>query len=164
MFAESEQEYLRVLELEPKSFDFLLGLCVNYWEWGKLDQTVECYQKVVKQKQHHVLYMSLAKAYEQQGKFDEAIEEYKKSLELKPEFTFSLYGLGFACIKQGRYEEAIQPLQTLLAVEPKHIYGNHALGMAYALLGNTTAAMQRYYILKNLDARLAADLLHQIPK
>jgi tetratricopeptide (TPR) repeat protein len=164
MFAESEQAYLKALELEPKSVDFLLGLCINYAEWHKLDQSVECYQKVVKQKQHHVLYMSLANIYEQQGKFDEAIEAYKKSLELKPEFTFSLYGLGFVYIKQGRYEEAIQPLQKLLAVEPKHVYGNHALGMAYARLGNTTAAMQQYYILQNLDARVAADLLKQIPK
>jgi hypothetical protein len=36
--------------------------------------------------------------------------------------------------------------------------------MAYARLGNKTAAMQQYYILENLDARAAADLLNAIPK
>jgi hypothetical protein len=31
-------------------------------------------------------------------------------------------------------------------------------------MGNKTAAMQQYYILQNLDARVAADLLEAIPK
>ena len=108
--------------------------------------------------------MSLGKAYELQGKFDEAIAAFQKSIELKPEFTFSLYELGYVYMKQGRFEEAIQPLQKLISVEPKHVYGNHALGMAYARTGNKTAAMQQYYILKDLDARAAADLLQAIPK
>jgi superkiller protein 3 len=108
--------------------------------------------------------MSLANAYQAQGKFDEAIAAFQKSIELKPDFAFSLYGLGYIYLKQGRAEEAIQPLQKLISVEPKHLYGNHALGLAYALTGNKTAAMQQYYILQNLDARVAADLLRLIPK
>ena len=89
---------------------------------------------------------------------------FQKSIELKPNFTFSLYGLGFAYIKLGRYEEAIQPLQKLISVEPKHLHGNHALGLAYAQMGNRNAAMQQYYILQSLDARIAEDLLKAIPK
>jgi tetratricopeptide (TPR) repeat protein len=164
MFAEADQEYLKALDLEPKSFELQVSLCVNYSEWAKLDLTVQCYKEALKQKQHHVLYMSLSNAYEQQGKFDEAIAAFQKSIELKPEFAFSLYGLGYAYIKQGRYEDAIQPLQKLISVEPKAVNGNHALGMAYARMGNKTAAMQQYYILQNLDARAAADLLQAIPK
>jgi tetratricopeptide (TPR) repeat protein len=110
-----------------------------------------------------VLYLSLGNAYEQQGKFDEAIAAFQKSLELKPEFAFSLYELGYVYIKQGRYEEAVQPLQKLISIAPKHALANHALGMSYARMGNKTAAMQQYYILQNLDARLAADLLKTIP-
>jgi hypothetical protein len=47
----------------------------------------------------------------------------------------------------------------LISVEPKQVYGNHALGMAHARMGNKTAAMQQYYILQNIDARIAADRL-----
>jgi len=79
------------------------------------------------------------------------------------QFTFSLYPLGYVYMKLGRYEEAMQPLQKLISIEPKHVNGNHALGMAYARMGNRTAAMQQYYILQNLDARVAADLLKAIP-
>ena len=40
----------------------------------------------------------------------------------------------------------------------------HALGAFYVRTGNKTGAMQQYYILKDLDPKLAADLLKLIPK
>ncbi|HZN00458.1 MAG TPA: bacterial transcriptional activator domain-containing protein, partial [Pyrinomonadaceae bacterium] len=87
-----------------------------------------------------------------------------KSLELKPEFAFSLYSLAYVYLRQGRYQEAIPPSQKLMGVEPKHIFGNHALGVAYAQTGNRTGAMQQYYVLQTIDPKLAADLLKLIPK
>jgi tetratricopeptide (TPR) repeat protein len=164
MYVEAEQEYLKALELEPGNFDYKLSLCIDYAEWGKVDQSVDCYKDVVKRKQHHVLYWSLGAMYDKQGKTEEAIAAYQKSLELKPEFDFALYALASAYIKQGRNQEAIPPLQKLLEVEPKHVFGNHALGLVYARMGNKTAAMQQYYILQNLDAHAAAELLRLIPK
>ena len=83
-------------------------------------------------KAHHVLYMSLGNVYQKQGKMDEAIGAYQKSLELKPEFAFSLYSLAYVYLRQGRYQDAIPPLQKLMGIEPKHVFGNHALGVAYA--------------------------------
>mgnify|MGYP003579098096 CR=1 FL=1 len=38
------------------------------------------------------------------------------------------------------------------------------LGQVCALTGDKTGAMQRYYVLQNLNPRLAAQLLEQIPK
>jgi tetratricopeptide (TPR) repeat protein len=111
-----------------------------------------------------VLFWSLGNLYERQGKFEEAGIAYQKSIELKPTFTFALYSLAFVLQKQGKNEEAIEPLRRLLEVEPKHLYGNHALGVAYALTGNKTGAMQQYYILQNLNPRLAEDLKRLIPE
>jgi tetratricopeptide (TPR) repeat protein len=164
LHSEAEQEYLKAVALDPKNADARIRLCVNYSEWGKLEQWIECYQEAIKLKQHHVLFMSLGDLYQRQGKFEEAAVAYQKSLELKPTFTFSLYGLGYVLIKQGRYEEAIGPLRRLLEVEPKDVYGNHALGIAYAKTGNKTGAMQQYYILQNLNPRVAEELLPLIPQ
>jgi len=38
------------------------------------------------------------------------------------------------------------------------------VGVAYARTGNRTGAMQQYYVLQNLNPRVAADLLTIIPK
>jgi tetratricopeptide (TPR) repeat protein len=86
MYAEAEQEFKKVLELEPGNVDYKLLLCVDYAEWGKVDPAVECYKEVVKLKQHHVLYWGLGTLYEKQGNVEEAITAYKKSLELKQQY------------------------------------------------------------------------------
>ena len=164
MFSEAEVEYKKAVDVDPKNADSRIRFCVNYSEWGKLEQGIECYQEAIKLKPHHVVFMSLGDLYQRQGKFEEAGVAYQKSIELKPTFTFSLYGLGFVLMKQGKNEEAIEPLRRLLAVEPKNEFGNHALGVAYALTGNKTGAMQQYYILQNINPRLAADLLRIIPQ
>lgn len=59
---------------------------------------------------------------------------------------------------------AIETLKKVVQSEPTHVYANHALGMAYVLTGDKTAAMQQYYILKNLNADMAADLLQAISR
>ena len=66
--------------------------------------------------------------------------------------------------KQGRHKEAIELFRKVIETEPTHVYANHALGMMYAITGNKTGAMQQYYILQNLNADLAANLLRSIPK
>ena len=71
-----------------------------------MDQTVECYKKVVQLKQHHVLYWSLGTLLDKQGNTDEAIAAYQKSLELKPDFSFALYELTSNYVKLGRNQEA----------------------------------------------------------
>jgi hypothetical protein len=43
-------------------------------------------------------------------------------------------------------------------------FGQHALGAFNLRSGNKTGAMQQYYILLELDPKLAADLLRLIPK
>jgi tetratricopeptide (TPR) repeat protein len=164
MNAESEQEYLKAIELKPKSSEFHAGLCVNYSEWGKFDKAVECYKEAVKKDPNHVYYMSMGNAYQDQGKLEEAIDAYKKSLAKKPTFTFSLYQLAYAYVKKGEPQNAIEPLRKMLELEPNNTFGNHALGIAYAQTGNKEGAMQQYYILQNINPRLAADLLRQIPK
>ena len=98
------------------------------------------------------------------GKLEGAVAAYQKSLEHKPTFTYSLYQLGYVLIEMGRPQDAIDPLRKLLAVEPRNAMGIHALGLAYASTGDKTGAMQQYYILQNVNPRLAADLLKSIPK
>jgi Tfp pilus assembly protein PilF len=76
----------------------------------------------------------------------------------------ALYQLAGVYIRKRELRNAIDPLHKLLAEEPNNQHRNFTLGQVYALLGDNTGAMQQYYILQNLNPRLAADLLKQIPK
>lgn len=101
-------------------------------------------------------------AAQRAGNQKDAVTALKR--EIKPTFTQSLYNLAHVYMKQGRFDDAIPPLQKLLQIEPKHAFANHGLGRAYALTNNRVGAMQQYHILKDIDPRLAADLLAEIPK
>ena len=164
MYAEAEVEYLKAVELEPKDSRLHGRLCVNYAEWKQREKAVACYQEAIKKDPNHVYYFSLGLLYEGLGKPDEAIAAYKQSLEKKPTFTMALYQLAGVYVAKRELRNAIDPLRKLLAEEPTHEYGNFTLGQVYALLGDNTGAMQQYYVLQNLNPRLAADLLKQISK
>lgn len=67
-------------------------------------------------------------------------------------------------MKQGRAPEAIEPLRKLVQLDPTNALGQHALGIVYVQTGEKQGALQQYDVLKDLNPRLAADLLRQIPK
>ena len=164
MYAEAEPEYLKAIELEPKEWRLYGKLCVNYAEWRQDEKAVACYQEAVKKNANHIFYFSMGHSYERLGKTDEAIAAYKQSLEKKPNFVMALYQLAGIYVAKRELRSAIEPLRKLLAEQPADEYGNFTLGQVYAQLGDKTGAMQQYYVLQNLNPRLAAELLKQIGK
>ena len=66
--------------------------------------------------------------------------------------------------KKGEPQNAIEPLRKMLEVEPRNAMGIYGLGLAYASTGEKTGAMQQYYLLQGINARLAEELLKMIPK
>ena len=164
MYAEAEVEYLKAVELEPKDWRLHGKLCVTYSEWKKDEKGVACYQEAIKKDPNHIYYFALGHLYERLGKPDEAIAAYKQSLEKKPDFTDALYQLAGVYVAKRELRNAIDPLRKLLAEEPTHEYGNFTLGQVYAQLGDKNGAMQQYYILQNLNPRLATNLLKEISK
>lgn len=98
------------------------------------------------------------------GRLDEALDAYSKALGMKPTFTHALYERGSIYFRQGNYPAAVESLRKVLQAEPNHVNALHGLGMAYATTGDKTAAMQQYYILRDLNATMAADLLRAISK
>jgi predicted Zn-dependent protease len=85
-------------------------------------------------------------------------------VKLKPTFVSALYNLAVVYVKKDRLPEAGDLLRKVVGLEPRNVFGQHALGMLYVRTGDKTGAMQQYYILKDLDPKLAADLLTLIPK
>jgi tetratricopeptide (TPR) repeat protein len=160
-YAEAETEYQAAIALNPDNSDYYNRLAINYPEWDKPKKAIEPYWRAADLKPHHVLYYSLGNTYQKLGRLDEAQAAYRKAVEIKPTFTHALYEQGSISFRQGNYPAAVESLRRVLQAEPNHVYALHALGMAYAMTGDKTAAMQQYYILKDLNADIAADLLPQ---
>lgn len=157
-FEEAEKEFEWAINLNPKDFAPYNLLAINYSEWGKLDKAVDAWKRAVALNPHHVLYFSLGSAYKKLGKLEEAAQAFEKSIEIKPTFVQSLYELGTIRFTQGRNQEAAELLRRVLAIDPTNATVNYSLGVIYNAMGNKTAAMQQYYVLKDLNSVLAEKL------
>lgn len=163
-FAEAEVEYLEAIRLDPDNGEYENSLAVSYSESAQPAKAIPYYQRAAVHHPHHVIYYSLGGAYEQLGKIDEAIAAYRKAVEMSPKFSFALYRLGVIYSDLSRWPESIEILQQALQADPTDVFALNELGKTYYRSGDKTAAMQQYYILKNLDANKAADLLKVISR
>jgi tetratricopeptide (TPR) repeat protein len=81
------------------------------------------------------------------GEYDKTIEYALKSLELVPDFPFSLYVLGEGYAGKGMYDKAIEVQKKSVEIAPFHEFG---LAHTYALAGYTEEALK---IAKKLEKR-----------
>ncbi|MBD1910776.1 MULTISPECIES: glycosyltransferase 61 family protein [unclassified Leptolyngbya] len=83
----------------------------------------------------------------QQRRFEPAERAFRQALELEPESTQALMGLGSALAQQGLYESACEAWSTVTALEPSFIPAYVALGQTYQALREWPAAIAAYQAL-----------------
>jgi adenylate cyclase len=88
--------------------------------------------------------------------YDEAIVQYKKNLELDPNFSISVFGLGWAYLAKKEYVQAIKIFKEFQKQANRDIKSTASLGYTYAKFGMTEKAVECLRELtnkKNLDTK-----------
>jgi len=85
------------------------------------------------------------------GKHEEAEPLLRRALELKPDYAYALYNLGWSLVAQGKARDALGPLSRSAELQPGRWEPLQRLSEAYALLGETDKA--REYEEKAKDVR-----------
>jgi tetratricopeptide (TPR) repeat protein len=83
-------------------------------------------------------------------KLDESVELYKKALEIDPNYTDALHGLGMALSKAGRHDEAIATAKRLIEMDNDDVLAHTSLSMFYMEQGQIEAAEKEGNIAKIL--------------
>src|SRR4029079_6382225 len=73
-------------------------------------------------------------------KLDESIDLYRKALELDPNYTDALHGLGMALSNRGRHDEAIETAKRLIEIDNDDVLAHTSLSMFYMEQGQIEAA------------------------
>jgi tetratricopeptide (TPR) repeat protein len=81
---------------------------------------------------------------------------------MKPTFTLGHYDLAIAYMKINKHQQALDEFKRVVELEPRHIDANLKIGIEYLNLGNKDAAIQQYYVLKNIDPEQAQQLYYLI--
>jgi len=81
-------------------------------------------------------------------KLDESIDLYRKALELDPNYTDALHGLGMALFNRGRHDEAIETAKRLIEIDNDDVLAHTSLSMFYMAQGQIEAAEKEGNIAK----------------
>ena len=82
----------------------------------------------------------LANAYVNNLQFEKAIEQYQIVLELEPNFSTSIYGLGLAYLEIGENEKAMHTFEEMYKRHGRKLEGTTQLTYVYARLGKKDLA------------------------
>ncbi|HEY3129953.1 MAG TPA: tetratricopeptide repeat protein [Acidobacteriota bacterium] len=109
-----------------------------------------------------VAHLKLGVALAQQGRTSEALNQYSQALRIKPDYAEAHINMGIELAADGKINEAVGHFSKAAEIKPNSPEAHYNLGKAYVLLGNRNAALEQYTILKNLDPKLADDLVKAI--
>ncbi len=111
------QDYQRVLELEPRNVDALLGIG---WAYNGLDEPGEAIAAFRKAQEidpdYYRPYQVMGEFYQRRGRFSEAAEEFRKAVARAPGFFDGYSSLGGVLIEMERFDEAEEALKKSLEI------------------------------------------------
>ncbi|MBZ5500234.1 MAG: protein kinase [Acidobacteriia bacterium] len=138
----AEREFLRALELDPKSE----GVCGSYDYFylvpmRRLDESLAASRKAVElDPLSPILQWRLGHRYYLRRQWDRAIEQFHNTFELDPHYAVAYGWLAAAYWQTGNFDDAIRAIETYSQLMGRIPIALGFLGFVYALTGRTGGA------------------------
>ena len=161
--------FKKAVALAPDRASAHSGLGFAYYQSDRFEDAVQAYLQAIRIEPQGSTYSSLAQAFAKLGRYREALDAFAQAVKLDPNEPIILEQLGELYNDLGYYEKAIETYHRALQVSTGVKEGgkpalHYLIGQCYLNLGNRTAALEEYKILKSLDAQYAQLLLDSIYK
>jgi serine/threonine protein kinase/tetratricopeptide (TPR) repeat protein len=103
------EEYKRVLDLDPNYGWAMNELAYMYADVGDFDKAAELFSRYAEVSPGEANPIdSMGELYFRMGKLDQAIGKYKQALELKPDFYYADWEIGYVHAFKQDYDEALR--------------------------------------------------------
>ena len=151
------------LRLNPRhaKAHFNLGLILA--GEGKSDEAIAQYHEALRLDPNYAeAHMNLGVALAQQGKISEGLDHYSRALQISPDYAEAHINMGIELATEGKINEAVEHFSKAVEIKPNSAEAHYNLGKAYLFLKNRSAALEQYNILKDLNSKLAEELMKGI--
>ena len=112
------KDYRRILELEPRNVDALLGMADVYKRLEEFEEATAAIRKAQElDPDYYRPYEVMGLFYADQGRLNEAAEQFRKTVALAPKFFDGYSDLGAMLIGLRRFDEAEVALQKSLSIQ-----------------------------------------------
>ncbi|MBL0309479.1 MAG: tetratricopeptide repeat protein [Bacteroidetes bacterium] len=148
-FHEAIPYYRKAVELEPDADTILLNFASCLEKVGKLDEALKCYHEVEKisleeENESDWVYVEMAEVYFKKGENENAKKYFQKALDLEPENTEALCGLGRVAATVDDYDGAMNYFEQALKLQPEDAYIFYYIAHTWSLRDDFYRAMHFY--------------------
>jgi Flp pilus assembly protein TadD len=151
---EAKEEFLRALELAPRSYQALFDLGVLAHRAGELDEAETRYREAVAAEPNDPrARMNLGVLLCDRGRFREGIEALVEAVRIAPEDAEVRYNLGVTYLERGMAESAVEQLEASARSNPDLRGARLALGDAYVRVGRVEEALLSFETASRMDPR-----------
>ncbi len=147
LWKNDEIVYSRAIRNSPKYIGPYVGLALYYERKGQFEKSVNTYLMAVENLEGRykaAAYDNIAYLYGTRGYSKESIFYYKKELEIDPQSTDALIGLGNNYLSLKEYAKAIDYYMSVLPLSGKNLTAYFNLALAYEGMGNEARAAFYY--------------------
>jgi len=157
--------YHKALQYEPDYPIANENLAKTYLVTNELEKAIKYFDILVRLKPDDAdAHYNLGETYNKLKRYEESIEPLKEAIRINPDFADAHNDLAVTYDFLGRYDEAIESLKEASRINPNFAKIHYNLGIVYLKRRNKKAALDEYNILKELDKKVADDLLDLINK
>jgi len=120
-----QEEFNKALELKKDFWLAKYKLALSYEKQGDIKKAIIDLEKIItdlnKEKiAEPMFFFELGRLYFNQDKIDESIEAFQIAIQLSPDYSNALYGLGIAYEKKNLYTQTLQIFQKLQNLNPEN--------------------------------------------
>lgn len=155
-YAVAEDQFRRVLRLDPQDTDIWLSLGLIYERVGRIDTAIKTYRQAVSYAPDNASARNrLAIALAEAGRAEEAVVEASEAVRLAPADAYARTNLADLLSDRGRLKEAIVEYQRAVMSDPGSSLIRYNFGLALEADGRTEEAFNEYQqVLRQESARL----------
>jgi tetratricopeptide (TPR) repeat protein len=162
---EAMVHYKEALWIEPNYVEAHNNLGFTLARQGKNEEAIAQYSEALRINPKYVeAHNNLGIALARQGRNEEALSHFVEALRINPNFADAHCNLGNVLSLQGKTQEAIAHFIQALRIKPDFAEAHFSLGMCYFRVGNQSAAMEEYKILKRINSEMANGFAKKIFK
>ena len=106
---------------------------------------------VVYAPQDKITMLKIANIYKLTGNNTKALSFYDKLISIDKDNTDAYFNKGLVLANQKNYDDAIKCFERVIQLTPDYPYAYYSLGMAYEQKGDTSKALEYYYLYSGIE-------------
>ena len=161
----AEQCFNNAVKLNPGEFrwSYILGILNS--DQGDAEEAITFLEQAAKSKgDYGPLWTHLGDLHMRFNRIDEARKNYQKSLEINPQSTAAMFGMGEVAMYEEKPEEAVEWFEKVLTLVPQANRVHYSLGQAWRKAGDKQKARHHLSLAGKVGVREADPLMEDLQR